>query len=75
MGYDVGDIYGFITVSKDSEMHTNSIFSRAQITTDHTLRTKEATDILQRTHMPWKFVTLSINTDLKKEHNIPNAVI
>jgi len=51
MGYDVGDIYDFITVSKDSGMHTHSIFARAQITIDHTIRTQEATEIHKRTHM------------------------
>jgi len=49
MGHDVGN--DFITVSKDSEMHMHSSFARAQITIDHTIRTKEATEIHQRTHM------------------------
>ena len=67
MGYDVGDIYDFITVSKDNEMHTQAIFARAQITTDHTIRTKEATENHLQAHVWLKFRTLSINTDLKKK--------
>jgi len=51
MGYDAGDIYDLITVSGDSEMHTHAIFARAQITINHTIGTKEATEIHQRTHM------------------------
>jgi hypothetical protein len=41
MGYDVGDIYDFITASKDSEMHTHSIFARAQRNIDHTVVQKK----------------------------------
>jgi len=48
MGYDVGD--DCITASKDSEMHKHFTFARAQITIDHTISTKEATEIHQRTH-------------------------
>jgi len=49
MEYEVGD--DRITVSKDSDTRTHSTFARAQITIDHIISAKEATEIHQRTHM------------------------